>query len=242
MARDTPPTLISYTEIAYNVVTYPRSSAVVSWNAGDLIVAIGGSEGSTSETVLLPTATGLTFTQRQSRAASSSPAAAAFTAVAASAGSSAITSGLSAGTITHWGLSIWVWRGSDGVGITWCPPGAAALTTTQTPTDTHSAFCWGTLDWNAVTPTGVGVPTPTDTDESALEAAGSYSVYMYDLVDLASSASQAFGISAYTGSGPLVHIGVEVLGTTTAPPYSEGPASPGLAGMFDPMLNPLGVF
>lgn len=210
MARNTPPTLISYTEIAYTTSTTTSIvSASVAWLTGDIIVVCALGEGSTA--LGTPTATGLTFTSQKSNSAASTCASQCATAVAASGSSSTVTI-TRAGT-PHAGAGIWVWRGSDGVGAS-----VEQHTTTRsvnlTPTDTHSAYCWDVGDFNAgVTTSVVLIPTPTTTRVAQVDS-GKYTIYSGNLNDQASSSVTAFGTSGGTVTGPSSIIAVEILGTT----------------------------
>jgi hypothetical protein len=221
MARSTPPSLISYTEVAYATNSSTISSASVSWLTGDVIVCIVTGEGPAA--IGTPTATGLTFATNQSITAAGTCNMKVCTAVAASGSSSAVSATISTG---HAGMGVWVWRGSDGVGTS-----TEQHTTTRTkalvPTDTHSAYCWTVGDFNAGATTSVVLtPTPTTTQESAVDA-GHYTVYSGNLDDQASAGSTSFGTSGGTVTGPS-SIGVqEILGTGTGsaipPPFVMSP-------------------
>lgn len=222
MPRNTPPSLISYTELAYNVIhgTSGVATASVSWQTGDVIAVLCGDEGIATESFATPTATGLTFTAQKTHTASSSPAAGVWTAVAASTSSSTITC-QDPGTNAHWGASVWVWRGSDGVGTSFVQA-TSTKTVSATPTDTHSAFMWGVFDWGAGAPsTSVLTPTVTNTRAGGTSGGGTqlstfYTYWVGDEDDQASSSATSYGItSGDTSTGPYVIIGVEVLGTTT---------------------------
>lgn len=207
MARSTPPTRVSYTETVWNTTATPKSTASVSWLAGDVIVAMGGTEGGTTLTV--PTATGLTFTSQVLNAAASTCGTRIATAIAGSSGSSAVTMTNTSG---NWGFAVWVWRGSDGVGSN-----GEQHTTTHTrsvvPTDTHSAWMFGVFDFSAAAATNTQTPTVTNIGEKAIENAA-YTAYVGDIVDQASAASTAYGLSAGGTTGVLSIAVIEVLGTT----------------------------
>lgn len=212
MARNTPPTLISYTEIAYTTATTTSIvSASISWQTGDVIVVEALCESATA--LGTPTATGLTFTSQKSNSAASSCASQCATAVAASASSSAVTI-TRAGT-PHAGAGIWVWRGSDGVGAS-VEGHTTAKTVSLVLTDTHSAVCWGVGDFNADAITTIA-PTPTATNERERSLdTGKYSIYSWDLIDNAGSGATSFGFTGTPTAGPYSQIAVEILGTTVA--------------------------
>lgn len=210
MPRNTPPSLISYTEVAFNVTTSPRSSAVVSWNAGDFIVVGALSEGASA--IGVPTATGLTFGSVVSNTAANTCASRISVATAATSSSSVITA---TNTLADtWGFGIWVYRGSDGIGSV-----GEQHTTTHTksvvPTDTHSAWVILAGDFSAAAATNNLTPTVTNIDERAIENAA-YTAYVGDITDQASGASTAYGLNAGGTAGVISLAIIEILGTTTS--------------------------
>jgi hypothetical protein len=208
MARNTPPTLVSYTETSWSTIATSKSTASISWQTGDVIVFIGGIEN--GSTIAVPTATGLTFSSVALNATANTCGTRIATATAASTSSGAVTATTSNFT---WGFAVWVWRGSDGVGSS-----GEQHTTTHTksvvPTDTHSAWMWGAFDFSAAAATNTITPTPTNTDEKAVEG-GAYTAYVADIIDQASGASTAYGISAGGTTGVISLAILEVLGTTS---------------------------
>lgn len=214
MPRTTPPSLIAYQEVVYNGTTTPRSFTSITWLTGDVITVIaGGSGGGVGNAEGPPTVTGLTFTAQKTHPAASNCSAGVWTAIAAS-GSSGAVSIPSTEVPNAWGASLWQWRGSDGVGASILPTPASSQSSSLTPTDTHSALMWGVFDWSA-TAVGstVAAPAATHTDESALEGAGAYSAYVFDIADQASAAAVNVGVSGNGGTGPFTIVAIEVLGT-----------------------------
>jgi hypothetical protein len=206
----TAPTLVSYTETASWITqATTKSTASVSWNAGDIIVVLGISEGVGSEQLGgasgLPTATGLTFTNVINHAASSNPALCVATATAASTSSSAVT--LTSG-LAEYGFGVWVIRNSGGVGNN-----ASQFTSTPTkaltPVQAHSLIIWGVGDWAAATVVGI-TPTPSDTRENTANNPH-YTVYAADLLDQSSTGSTSYGIAS--GTGPFSIGIIEIKGT-----------------------------
>lgn len=214
MPRDTPPSLISYTEIAYNSTTSPRASASISWLTNDVVVFLYGDEGA-GTTVTAPTATGLTFTQQKLNSTASTCKSGVWTAVAAS-GSSGVVNGGHAAPSANWGASVWVWRGSDGVGVSF-EQHTATKTVSAVPTDTHSSWMWGIFDFAAGAAGGsTQTPTVTNARQVGEVVAGAYSIWAGDEDDQASASSTPYGITTGTAStGPFSIVGVEVLGTTS---------------------------
>lgn len=211
MPRTLPPVLVSYTEVAYTTTAATLASASVAWQTGDIISVMAADE-STSATLALPTATGLTFATQRSNTAASSCGMLDATAVAGSAGSSVVT--VVKGTSTHMGgFGVWVWRSSDGVGVS-----VEQHTTTKTvalePSDRHSAFYWSIADFSAQAITDALTPPATTTQEAAQESVSTYSVYSGNLNDLSLVASQNFGIIGTTVGGPYTIIVQEILGST----------------------------
>ena len=67
----TPPTLISYTETAWNTGANPnnKTSASVSWQTGDVVAIMAAAEGAGTLSITNPA--GLTFVQQQINTAAS---------------------------------------------------------------------------------------------------------------------------------------------------------------------------
>jgi hypothetical protein len=220
VARSTPPSLISYTEVSY-ATTGNLVSASVSWQTGDVVIVIALTEG--TNTVAVPTATGLTFASQQSNVTGSTCNGRISAVVAGATSSGAVTTAITGAGES--GMGVWVWRGSDGIGVS-VEQHTATRTKALVPTDTHSAYCWTVGDFNAgVTTSVVLTPTPTTTQESAQQATH-YTVYSGNLNDQASSASTNFGTSGGTVTGPSTILAIEILGTGTAvtlPPLVMAP-------------------
>lgn len=212
MARNTPPSLISYTETAaWNTVALTKSTASVSWNTGDFIVVLGGNEG--GRTLGTPTATGLTFTARVSNTAASTCGTMVATATAASSSSSAIAMTCSFND-SQYGFGVWVFRGSDGLGSTG-EQHTSTKTKSVVPTDTHSAWVWGSFDFGAGAIAGVALtPAATDTRQLALSSTH-FTFAVGDITDQASGASTAYGTSGGASAGPFSLGIIEILGTTS---------------------------
>lgn len=206
MARATPPTLVSYTEVPYTSATTTLTSASVSWLTGDVIVVIVLDE--LNATIGLPTATGLTFVQQQAASVAGACAVKSAAVTAPSGGSSAVSATISTGDA---GMGVWVWRGSDGLGNS-TEQHTTAKTKSLTPVDTHSAYCWTVGDFNADNATGVLLPTPTTTQEAS-QVAAHYSIYSGNLDDEATGAATLFGISGAMTTGPYTICVQEILGT-----------------------------
>jgi hypothetical protein len=215
----TAPSLISYTETSWSTTTTPKSTASISWNAGDILVAIGGSDGGTLGN---PTATGLTFTTQKSVVGGSTQTGALVaTAVAGSSSSSAVSMTL-AGGAGAWGFGVWVWRNSGGVGNSASLAGSATKTVSLTPVSADSAIMWGDFDFNEAA-LGTIVPTPTNTRQR-VDITGSQTIYVANLIDQTSAGAVSYGTSG-GGSGLYSIVVVEIKGAAgggfTFPPLLE---------------------
>jgi hypothetical protein len=211
VARNTAPTPISYTETIWTAGAGTKTTASVSWNAGDKVVVIVGCEASNS-TISAVTATGLTFLAKAGpNTAASTCYGAGYIAEPVSSGSAAVTA-TNTNTALHWGIGVWVWRGSDGFDAA-CEQHTATKTKALVHTDTHSATSYATFDFQPGAAQTI-TPVPTNTRQRVLDGT-SYTIYVSDLDDQASSGSVSYGITGGAGTGPFTIIGVAVLGTTT---------------------------
>lgn len=211
----TAPSLISYTEVAYNGSGTSRASASISWQTADVIAVLSGSEGQTGGPPGVPTASGLTFNSQQVNSAASSCSSRASAAVAGSSGSGAVTVTLGDAT-QHWGFSVWVYRGSDGIGNS-SEGHTSAKTIAQTNQAANSAVVWAGFDFGANPITNNDItPTPTNTNERA-EDAGRYTVYVADLTDQTSAGSVSYGVSGTGTIGTFSKLVLEIKGMSGAP-------------------------
>lgn len=211
-SKATAPTLISYAEADWttNGATSKATTLAVSWNSGDILVVVSGSETGVAPDI--PTATGLTFTSQKSNAAANTCGTRVSTAVAGSTSSSIIT--VTYANINDvWGFAVWVWRGSVGVGNS-----SEQHTTTHsvplTPAAVDSAIMWGTFDFN-VGALGTITPTPTNTRQRVV-VTSRYTIYVSDLGDQPSAGSVSYGLTG-SGGGPFSTVAVEIKGSATTP-------------------------
>lgn len=212
MAR-TPPTHISTVKTASMfATTTPRSTASVSWLAGDKIIVIGG-VGDEASNLSVPTATGLTFTQK---AFTNNPSGNfadvwVWEATAGSNGSSTINGTRTSGG-SGWFLVGMVFRGSDGVGAT-----AVNTSTTKTLSLTRgqaeSAAVYVGLDYSA--PSIAATFTPTvDTSVHNAKEGTSYGVHIGLWTDEDAAGSTTYGVTS-TSTGNFAKAAFEVLGKET---------------------------
>lgn len=200
------PTLVSYTEVASWVTgSTSKATASVSWNAGDIIVVLAGTESDTA-TPAVPTATGLTFASVAVNSAVGTCSGRLSTATAAGTSSSAITTTLSSGT-PHWGFGVWVWRGSTGVGNN-IEQHTATKTKALTITSPNSAVMCGVFDFQPGA-AGSGTPAVTNTRQSSLDATH-YTRLVFDNIDYSTSGS-SWGQTGGGSTGPFTILAIEIL-------------------------------
>ena len=215
-AANTAPTLVSTTVVAFNTGGSPKSSASISWNAGDLIEFQGGAEDTSA--ISVPTATGLTFASVRSNSGGSSCASQLATATAASSGSSVITDTYAGGS-NHWGFVVRVWRNSNGFGNS-AEQHTATKTVALAPLGgADSAISWSIFDFSAAA-LQTDTPTPTNQPTRGVDS-GRYTFYTDDLDDQTGTGSVNYGISG-TSSGPFSIVVLEIEGTS-----SGGGSTPG---------------
>src|SRR5512146_2931512 len=228
----TPPTRVSYTEPAsWTTGGSPKATAsTVSWQTGDVVVVIAGSDGTQNDNFGTPsvtnlTGTGLTFSDKVDHQSNSDCAALLSIATAAGNGSGNISVSLAGDSSGHWGFGVWVWRGSTG--NNWTTQVTSQFSSTRTKAYTvaqaDSAICWGVFDWAAENPLQTITPTPTNTDERT-RLAGQYDAYAADLTDQSNTGSVSYGITN-TGSGPFSIVIVEIRGTASATAYTLSAAA-----------------
>lgn len=219
MARTVAPSLISYTEVSYATAdatpTITLASASVSWQTGDVLV-VAVAEGD-NNTIGVPTAPGLTFTGQKGNQTTSTAAGRLATAVATSTSSGAVSCVVTRGpgTNSQCGMSVWVWRGSQGVGSS-VEQHTATKTVTITPMDTHSAFSWIVIDFTTGAATATLTPAPTTTQEAAVQSF--YTVYAGNLNDKASADAVGIGITGGPATGPYTILAQEILGSEAGAP------------------------
>lgn len=208
----TPPTLVSHNPAAYNTTTATKTVTPTSgWNAGDILVFTCIAEGSVNgDHCNVPTATGLTFTAVISHAAASNSDLMVATATAASNGSGAIScTHTTTGSGANWGFTIYVFRGSGGVGNN-ASQFTATRTVSLTPTQADSAIVWTVADFAAA---AVQSPAPTPTNaDVAIKVSTNYTAYADELTDQVSSGAVSYGIGG-SGTGPFSIGVIEINGT-----------------------------
>jgi len=206
------PTFVSYnsTTSAFTATGATKSTASISWQSGDVVVAVLGAENTNSITLGVPTVSGLTFTmQKQNNpgTASSTCASMVATAVAASSSSGAVSStatGSNSGTL-FWGMGVYVFRGSAGVGNS-AEQHTSTKTVSLTPTGADSAIVWGVFDFAGA---HTNTATPTATHNEVAINNSNYDVNISDLDDQVSAGAASYGVTS-TSAGPFSIVVVEV--------------------------------
>lgn len=206
------PTLISYTETAWNTTADAsgnKTLTVPSFQANDVLVAIGGSE-TNSPALAVPTATGLTFTSQKSNSAVNTCSTQLATAVAGAGGTNVVVTmnGPTSGSGAHWGFAVWVWRGSQGVGNS-SEQHTTGKTVAMTPTAAHCGVTWATFDFSAGSTPGTNTPTPTDIRQATNDGTH-YTFYVADITDQASGGATSYGISGGNGTGKYSIVVLEI--------------------------------
>lgn len=213
----TPPTLISHNSSVYNTSSDKSVTPTSGWQAGDVIVVVAVDEGVSTETIGAPAASGLTFTPVITHAASSNSSLIVYTAVAGSSGSGAITV---SDPTAQFGISVFVFRGSDGVG-NHAGSFTSSRTVSLTPAAADSAIVWVVGDWAAA---AVQLETPTATiDEVQAQSSGRYTAYVKELADQASTGAVSYGVLG-SGTGPFSIGVIEIKGAAGGggPPAASG--------------------
>lgn len=211
LLTQTAPTRVSNTETASWGTTGASKSAAstVSYQTNDVVVI--GALSEDGATLAITSAAGLTFTSQKdsgnNSAGSTFAKAQVWAAVAASTSSGTITLSNSTGASKDWGFTVWVYRGSDGIGNS--VEQHTTRTVNLTPTAAHSAVIWVVGDFSAGAAVA-GTPTPTTTVENTF-VSGRYTANAFDLTDQTSSGATAYGLSS-GAAGPYSIIALEIKG------------------------------
>ena len=211
----TAPTLADYDQSDWTVRA-PGSEVTgsVTWQTGDILVVVGSTENST---FLLgtPTATGLTFSLITSAGTTGLDAPAyIWSATAGSNGSGAITVPLTGETNSGArGASVFVYRGSDGLGNTGTITGSTAKVISLTRGSANSGVVVVLGDWNAVNDTSVTSSPSGGTQRVAQYVAGAVTNFVFNWGDQGATGTTSYGITDHTGTVDMTGIVVEIKGT-----------------------------
>jgi len=212
------PTLVQYAETDWTT-TGTKATPSISWQLGDVIVIIGGTES--QSTTLTPTATGLTFTPHAALTAGSSCWANSWQATATAPGSSVVTD-TPAGTGQH-GIAVWVWRNCDGVGNR-AAATATAKTLSLTRGRANAAVVEGLFDFDAGS-VASHVWTPTGQNEREATANSGYTVFIAEWADQGAIGTTSYGITGTVSAGLHSKIALEIYGTAAPSPVDATIAS-----------------
>lgn len=208
------PTLVDYDQSDYSNDPggFPstETTGTVTWQAGDLIVVVGGTENG-SITLSTPSATGLSFNLVTSVNAGDSNNTLNYlwSATAASNGSSAVTSTCLQGMC---GISVFVYRGSSGLGNYNTLSNSTNKVISLTRGSDKSAVVVSMWDWNAVNDTTVNSSPSGGTQRVAQWVNGKATAFVFDWGDQGTAGTQNYGITNHTGTVKMSGIVVEIKG------------------------------
>ena len=209
-----PPTLIQYAETSWTA-SGTQATPAITWLAGDVIAVVGATDGY-QPLASGPTATGLAFSAIPGALcnASGNCYANAWTATAASAGSSGVS--LSGPAISHWGMAAWVWRGSTGTGnvVSSGATANATLTESLPVGGTDSCVVGGVFDYAGASTSGYTWVPSVGHDREHGQDGTDYSYYVADWGSQGAPATTSFGLTGLAGTGPFAGLFIEVKGTT----------------------------
>lgn len=190
-----------------------NSIANVSWGTGDTIYVGGATEG--ANTINLPTATGLTFTQIVTIGDGSSCHGYWWKATAAAPGTNVtITANTSSASMAGV-LAYVVSAGSSaGTGNTGGSITGTTTTANVVRAGNNSAVLWVGGDFGATNDVVVASVPVGGTQRQAAWATGRATLFAFDWPDEGAAGTTAYGISGFAAGGVFMRLGVEVLGVT----------------------------
>jgi hypothetical protein len=218
------PTFVSETQTVFNTVTTPKTTASISVNNGDIIVACGVIEGQASSTSDSINVSGgsLTWTKNQWVKVANNTYVLVASTTATSTTSITVSFTHVGNTASLWfGGSAFVFRDSNGIGASNKTNSTGAPSMTLTTTQTNSAIVYVSGDWaaadgttplrtwrtiNSVTPTiGNGL------ERAYFRDASHYALYIGYWSDVGGAGSKTVGLSA-PGSETYSIAAIEVKG------------------------------
>lgn len=214
-SRTRPPFIRDFQMVASVIGTGATraTAAALSWEPGDIIVALSGVEGASTNGV--PTATGLAFTSKALNTTANTCGSRAAVAVATTKDSQ-IVSMTSSAAGSQSAIAVWAIGGTDSsvTSVKVSEQHTATRTVALVPTDAHSLICYATFDFNA-DPVVAVTPTPTNA-RAATQGATHYTVYFDDLTDQPSTTSVSYGVGG-AGPGAFSILVVELVGVNMKP-------------------------
>jgi hypothetical protein len=217
------PTLIAFAETE----SAPASggsvtTASVSWQVGDVVLLLAGTEGGTGgETLGTPSTTGsgVALAQKQRHdSTGSDPGGVGYAAVAtaASSGTFSISQTNGATAARNVLLGVYIFRGSAGVGNTAISTGSSRTVSLTLLGGADGSVAWVVMDWAAAVPVAFspsatthssGSPGPTASPLSAA-VGSSFTYYIGDLDDQPSTGAVGYGVGG-AGTGPFTIVSME---------------------------------
>jgi hypothetical protein len=213
----TEPTLVAYAETAWNTQGTSKSAAAISWQTGDLVVVEALTEDAIA-TVGVADQLGLTFTAGGGVGTSGSTCwAGDWSATATDDRTSVQVAATCAnGSTRSWGIGVWVYRDSDGVGAR-AADATTAKTVSLSRTGDHSHVVGVQGDYSAAATTGYSFTPTVGNDREATRDTGRYTAYAADWADQGTAGSTSYGTTGETSTGTFAKIAREILGHTVLP-------------------------
>lgn len=214
------PTLTSQTGSTWNDATgTTETTGTLTWNSADLVLVVGFTEDS-SLTLTTPTATGLTFAALGSaQATASSCWVHAWTATAASPGSTTVGSTHSSGATA--GIHAYAFGGCTGFVRTSGATLNATQTVSVTRTQNNSFMVFISADWSASGTAGLAWTPAGQTQVQAASNANAAAFCAY-WGDQGSAGTTSYGTSGLSGTKYTV-AAIEILGTVGGPAFVATP-------------------
>lgn len=211
------PTLLDYAESNWaDAVSTSEVTDDLNWNAaGDVIVALGATEDN-AVTLGTPTATGLTFAAMSGTPTNTGSSCKAYAWSATGAGdSNSVVTATTDGTSSGRGISAWAWSGSGGLGTPVVNVGAGI--TVNVTVEQDSSVVMVLADWNATADVTVtSDPVGGTIREASTPGAGGRCTFLVVEWNSQAAGTRAYGVSAWTGTGTVSKIAVEVKGLTAS--------------------------
>jgi hypothetical protein len=222
VSTDVPPTFISESEVWWETYRSSKTKRVTT-QAGDIVVIVAQTTNYSTTTLTTPppsSCNGITLTLRQNSTTANNPGVYLWTGTDSTGGND-WTLTISASGSDGWGFSVYVFRGSDGVGSSAKGgPSTGAPSLSITTTYTHSAIVVFNADNNCISPTirawrevnGV-IPTAANELERTCQryhTCGN-TVYGAYYPDAGSAGAKTVGLSAPSGQHYTI-VAVEIRG------------------------------
>lgn len=216
------PTLLDYAESVWNDPSATvETTDDLDWAAADVIVVLGATEDN-GVTMATPTGTGITLsalTGLPTNTASSCKGYGWSGAVTGN-GNSVLTS--TNGASGTRGISAWAYSGSAGLGTPVVTIDTALTHNVTVLQDSSVVMVLG--DWNATTDVAVTTVPAGGTIREAVNDPGTATFLVIEWANQAAG-TRAYGVSAWTGTGMITKVTVEVKGTSSLTVSPSGIAS-----------------